>query len=181
MSDFECIFISVIIILGVLFILIKLGYLSPDSDIHRLSRNRWLTDDPRERYYIRRDAANVLANSKRPHARRFAIGCLMEKQNIIVLDTCLEEIEAGFHDNDRLTARKCALFFYNCVSHGINLSRGQYITGVAVDLSDAIKYNLVVTKAMDNGIGDPIVARILNQCKANLEAYIRDYTDVKKQ
>ena len=153
--------------------LLSSGVLSLDEDIRMLGSYDWFTRDPRERYYIRRDAAEILSRSRNPRARRYAVKCLRRKPNIAVLDECLDAILAGLTDSDPRTAQGCAELLYACLAHGVETSLGGYISGVAISSSSAEQYLEKIRQACHIGIKDSTVVNILDESQQLIKSYLR--------
>jgi hypothetical protein len=168
--------VSPILLWAVVKGFLRSGMLSADENIRRLGRYDWYTRDPRERHFIRRDAAEVLSSSENPRARRFAVKCLRRKANLAVMDTCSKEILAGLTDPDPLTAQGCAELIQAYLGDGISISLSGDISGVAMGSSDnAKRYLEMIREASRSGINDSTVATILSETEQHLQSYIDRY------
>jgi hypothetical protein len=152
--------------------LLSSGSLSLDKDIRRLGAHPWFTRDPRERYGIRRDAAEVLSQSKSPRARRFAVKCLRRKPNLAVLDDCSDELFAGLIDSDPPTAQACAELLYKCLADGVELTMGGFISGVAMSSSCAERYLERIRRTYRSGISDSAVASVLMRAELLIKSFL---------
>lgn len=164
---------SLFVLWAVVKRLLASGALNVDKDIRRLGSYDWFTRDPRERHYMRRDAAEILSRSENPVARRYAVKCLRRKPNLGVLDECLDEIIAGVTHSDPRTAQGCADLLYACLAHGVQISLRGHVSGVAMTHSGAERYLEMIRQAPRTDIVHATIANKLVETEELLNSYLR--------
>ena len=141
--------------------------------MRRLGSHDWFTRDGRERYYIRRDAAEVLSSSTNPRARAFAVECLARKPNLAVLDECFRELLESLRDADPGVAKASAELINACVQDGISISKAGQISGVCMTPSGAEKYAGELQTYVSDSTVHEDVRTLIEETMSSLMTYLK--------